>query len=56
MSDDFIDPADSKFVPYMFGSLACVVGVAIAQGATLGYLSLNVMKLKVQSGIGEPTC
>ena len=50
---EFIDPQDGKFIPFLLGSVACVVGVGIAQGATLGYLSLNVMKLKIQCGAGQ---
>ena len=35
--------------PYVLGSIACTAGVGMAAGITLGYLSLNVMKLKVPS-------
>ena len=54
MGDEFMDPMNPNFIPYLAASLACVVSIALAAGMTLGYFSLDVMKLKIKLELGTP--
>ena len=52
MTGEFIDPVDPNFYEYLAASLMCVTSIALAAGMTLGYLSLDVMKLKIKLELG----
>lgn len=52
MEGEFIDPLDPHFYEYLAASLMCVTSIALAAGMTLGYLSLDVMKLKIKLELG----
>jgi metal transporter CNNM len=50
----FMDPSEPDFAPFFLLSLACVIGIALAAGMTLGYFSIDTMKLKIKLEIGTP--
>ena len=50
---EIVSWGDAAFLPDILLTVGCMLGVALAAGMTLGYTSLDTMKLKIKQEIGK---